>query len=425
MQSTYLTFVKVCRFHKIPQTEWHLNGQYNYIEFRNGSRIDLLDLKFLPRDPLYERFGSLEYSDGAVEEAGEVHYLAVDVLKSRVGRHLNNELGIKPCSLYTGNPAKNWTYLEFYKPWKEKRLGKSKAFIQALYKDNHFTAEAYGKQLNQIKDLVTRQRLMLGIWEYADSPDTMINFDFITDLFTNTITKKDKEKFLVCDLADIGQDRTVITLWEGLECYKIIVYQGQATDETEDDIKILLRDEKIPYSHTVIDKGGLGTGTVNHLKGTKGFLSNASPFRNPKTGREENFKNLRSQCGYKLAELVNNHKMSVKCDNMEWRDLIQQEMSQLKVKNQDKDTKRQIISKEEIKEILGHSPDFLDNLMMRMYFEYQTSLEDEIDVKLNYEYKQSPYQLPETLGGKKVDNPGPSFGEPQTPDVFGGQRRGW
>lgn len=53
MQSTYLTWVKVCAFHNIPRDDWKLNGQYNYIEFKNGSRIDLLDLKFLPTDPLY------------------------------------------------------------------------------------------------------------------------------------------------------------------------------------------------------------------------------------------------------------------------------------------------------------------------------------------------------------------------------------
>ncbi len=37
----------------------------------------------------------------------------------------------------------------------------------------------------------------------------------------------------------------------------------------------------------------------------------------------------------------------------------------------DKDVKRRIISKDEIKEPLGRSPDFADRLMMRMYFEVQ------------------------------------------------------
>src|SRR3990167_4971386 len=73
MGSSFITFQKVCKHHQIPRDDWKLNGQYNYIEFKNGSRIDLLDLKYTPSDPMYERFGSTEYTDGALDEAGEIH----------------------------------------------------------------------------------------------------------------------------------------------------------------------------------------------------------------------------------------------------------------------------------------------------------------------------------------------------------------
>src|SRR5438552_2965143 len=46
MQSTYVTWTKVCAHHRIPKADWKLNGQYHYIQFRNGSRIDLLDIKY-------------------------------------------------------------------------------------------------------------------------------------------------------------------------------------------------------------------------------------------------------------------------------------------------------------------------------------------------------------------------------------------
>ena len=105
MESTYITWCKVCQFHNIPKTDWKLNGQYNYIEFFNGSRIDLLDVKYLPSDPLYERFGSLEYTDGAIEECGEIHFMAFDVLKTRIGRHLNKEFNISATIALTGNPV--------------------------------------------------------------------------------------------------------------------------------------------------------------------------------------------------------------------------------------------------------------------------------------------------------------------------------
>ena len=104
MASSVETFKKVCTYHSIPDSDWKLNGQYNYIEFKNGSKIDLLDVDYQPSDPLYERFGSTEYTGGWLEEAGEINFGAFDVLKTRIGRHLYKEYGLHPKMLFTCNP---------------------------------------------------------------------------------------------------------------------------------------------------------------------------------------------------------------------------------------------------------------------------------------------------------------------------------
>ena len=132
MSSTYVTFLKVCAHHNIPHSIWKLNGQYNYIEFTNGSRIDLLDVQFQPRDPLYERFGSTEYTSGFLEEAGEMDFGAFDVLKSRIGRHMNKEYGIPPKIYLSCNPKKCWLYELFYKKWKNNTLPEGYVYIPAL-----------------------------------------------------------------------------------------------------------------------------------------------------------------------------------------------------------------------------------------------------------------------------------------------------
>ena len=77
-QSTLITFYKVCNQYGVDDTLYKYNGQYNYIELFKGSRIDLLDLQYKPGDPLYERYGSIEYTGGWIEA---VSYTHLDVYK--------------------------------------------------------------------------------------------------------------------------------------------------------------------------------------------------------------------------------------------------------------------------------------------------------------------------------------------------------
>lgn len=118
MNSTFVTWSKVCTHHGIPRDDWTLDGKYNVIRFKNGSTIDLLDVSYKPTDPLYERFGSTEYSHGFGEEVGEWHFLAFDVLKSRIGRHKviveGKDITPPPKFGLSANPSKGWARRVFY-----------------------------------------------------------------------------------------------------------------------------------------------------------------------------------------------------------------------------------------------------------------------------------------------------------------------
>jgi len=358
MESTFLTWCKVCQLHNIPKSDWKLNGQYNYIEFVNGSRIDLIDVKYLPSDPLFERFGSTEYTDGAIEETGEIHFLAYDVLKTRIGRHLNKEYGIKPTMALTGNPKKNWTYTNFYLPAKNGTLPENTKFIQSLYFDNPFTAEDYGKQLEGIKDKSTKERLMFGNWEYEDDPTTMIDPDTINDMFTNSHILEG-EKYIVADIARYGSDRAIITVWNGLALIDYIIFKTSSTIDIENSIMALRAKHQITNSHSLADEDGVGGGVVDHTK-CRGFVNNSKP-------ENARYQNLKTECGYKLAEVASG--IWIKCDLPESEiQMIRQELSMLKTYEADKDNKLRILPKEKIKELIGRSPDWLDIFIMRMYF---------------------------------------------------------
>ena len=358
MESTFLTWCKVCQFHNVPKNDWKLNGQYNYIEFINGSRIDLIDAKYLPSDPLYERFGSMEYTDGAIEETGEIHFLAYDVLKTRIGRHFNKEFGLPATMALTGNPKKNWTYTNFYLPNHNNTLAPEIAFIQSLYNDNPFTAIEYGKQLAQIKDKSTKERLMFGNWDYESDPTVMIGTDTINDMFTNSQIKSGLKR-IVADIARYGSDRAIITVWDELILVEYTIFNISATTEIETCINALRAKYNIPASQTIVDEDGVGGGIVDHLK-CKGFVNNSRPF-NPV------YQNLKTECGYKLAEEAAN--IWIKCDMPDSEiEIIRLELSMLRTYEADKDNKLRILPKEKIKELIGRSPDWLDVFIMQMYF---------------------------------------------------------
>jgi hypothetical protein len=138
-------------------------------------------------------------------------------------------------------------------------------------------------------------------------------------------------------------------------------------DITAEEIKKIERDEKVPRSHILIDEDGIGGGVMDMLPGAKGFIANSVPVL--QKDLKQNYQNLKAQCTYLMAEYVNDHKISITNCEQITKDLIIAELEQIKSKDPDKDGKRKIIGKEEIKEVLSHSPDYADNIMMRMWFE--------------------------------------------------------
>jgi len=378
MGSTYITFCKVSHFHNLPQDTWSLNAMYNYILFANGSRIDFLDMKFAPRDPLYERFGSMEFTGGALEEVGEINFTGFDMLKSRIGRHYNQKYNIPSKILLTCNPKKNWAYRLFYKPWRGNNQDKDKCFIQSLYYDNPYTVDQYKENLSSITDRVMKQRLMFGLWEYDDDPSKLFEYDKILDIFTNNAERG--VKYCTVDQSGRGRDKAVVTLWEGFYVYGIKTYQIGISSTQLDKI---LQDEKIPRSRCVVDEDGVGFGLVRDLEGVKGFVNNASAIKKNKKPHQDqekaevNYASLKAQCWDLLSTYVNQATPNTpsigiyRTISQENKDLLIQDLDAMKQTNVGKDQPFRVSTKEDIFEDIRRSSDIGDTLMFRMFFELE------------------------------------------------------
>jgi hypothetical protein len=364
-ESSLITFYKVCAEYEVKRdADYKYNGQDHYIEFTGGSRIDLLDLRYLPSDPLYERYGSIEYTGGWIEEGGEINFGAYDTLKTRIGRCLNDKYGIKRKLFISCNPKKNWMYFIFYKPYTKGELKPDMCYLPCLVQENPYIETDYIDALRSTTDKVKRERLLKGSWDYDDNPNALCSYDSILEIFNNRIAEKNSRHYLTADIARYGSDKARIAVWDGFVIVDYKCYDICKTTEIQDCINFFRVKYRISKFRAVADEDGVGGGVVDNCD-ISGFVNNSKPFN------DENYKNLQTQCGYKLAEYINDGKVGFDAEISESeKENIIIELEQIQTHNADSDGKLQLKPKDLIKEDIGHSPDWRDLFLMRMYFLY-------------------------------------------------------
>jgi len=334
------------------------NGQHNYFELHNESKVFYIECKYYPSDPEYHRFGSLQFTRGWFEEIGQIHTMAVINLSAAVGRWKNTDYSLKRKILMTCNPYKGYAYNNFYLPDKKGTLPEYRKFIQSLPSDNKYLTKDYHNVLNRLPEN-ERQRLKFGNWEYDDDPAAMIGTDVINNMFSN-IYVSGGIKYIVADIARYGSDRAIIAVWDGLILIQYLAFDISSTVTIQNAINALRVQNDIQLSNIIVDEDGIGGGVKDSLN-CKGFVNNSKPVNS-------NYQNLKTECGYKLAEIVTS--IWIKCELPdEEMELIKQELGMLKTYDSDKDGKLRILPKEKIKEVIGRSPDWLDVFIMRMFYE--------------------------------------------------------
>jgi hypothetical protein len=270
--------------------------------------------------------------------------------------------------LGTCNPAKNWVYANFYLKQKNGTIESDKRFIQALPKDNPHLPASYLESLLTL-DENSKQRLYFGNWEYDNDPAKLIDFEKIQNVFSNTFVEGG-EMYISADIARFGSDKMVICVWSGFRVVELYTMNKSSITEIAQIIRDFAFKYKIPMANVIADEDGVGGGVVDIL-GCKGFVNNSKPML--VDNQIVQYQNLKSQCYFKLAEVIQADQMYINCNDGSVIDEITKELEQVKRDKVDSDGKLTIVSKETVKQYIGRSPDYSDALMMRMYFCFKIS----------------------------------------------------
>ena len=368
-QTTLATYFKFLDDYKIPESQkWIYNAQDSAIRFSNWSEILLLDLAYLPSDPLYQRFGSLELTWWYIDESAEIDEQCVTIIMTRIWRQKNDDYWISPKLLEWFNPDKWHVYRRYYKPWKEWTLPKYRIFIPALATDNKRLPKSYIEQLSKANE-VTKQRLLYGNFDYDDTPWRLFDYNKILDSFSSK-TPYNKRKYISCDVARQGKDKCVIFVWEWYNIIDYTVFDTSTVPEIIEEIRYYQNKYWVDNQRTIVDEDWVWWWVVDWL-GCIWFVNNSTPV-SPYGARvnnylKRNYANLKTQCYFELARVVNDWICYFDVDS-EIKDKLSEELDIIVQVDIDKDSKVKIISKEEIKDKLWRSPDYSDACMMRCYF---------------------------------------------------------
>lgn len=249
----------------------------------------------------------------------------------------------------------------------------------------HIPITEIHKAKEELDGITYKQEILA---EYVENSGALFKYTALLDMFSNTITKG-KEKYMVVDVADDGTDKTIFSYWNDLELYRIEQFEQLNTEGIINHIREKASEERIPYSQICVDAIGVGAGVASSslLSGIIGYKSSFSAFKidrdmvklphvhyTKEAPRYTEYKNLRSQCVFHLADLVNNHNIAVKIDDVRIKEKIIEELSHYQDASQG-DGKRMATPKEDIKELIGRSPDLTDTMIMRMYFALRQKLD--------------------------------------------------
>lgn len=255
---------------------------------------------------------------------------------------------------------------------------KSFSFIKADLKYNKILLKNDTSYFGSLKNqsAAMRARELSGCWNPVEMGEDLIKISQMERCFHNDEMTGDGIKRASCDVAFEGGDSCVLFLWIGWHVADVFVCKLDSV-ATCNAIDAKLKEWGVLQQNFTYDLNGLG-------QTFKGYFKHAIPFNNVEAVQpkfKNIYDNIKSQCAYMFAERMQNGDMSFNSsvldrrysgkgfENRKVHDILLNERRAIKQDESKMDKGWCLIKKSDMKKLVGHSPDFLEALIMRMIFE--------------------------------------------------------
>lgn len=207
------------------------------------------------------------------------------------------------------------------------------------------------------KDLPPPVFAALYLAEALEEQNQLIKNNKIIDLFTNNCSKG--HKYITADVA-FTNDFFCFLVWDG---FNVIDYFYKSNIDAKTLCDILNEYEKkylVPRSNIIYNSDGLGEYLKSYLPGAVGINNGMkSPY--------PDYANIKDCFYYYLADHVNNNKLAITCDvDIVFKQKLISQFQMIKMSS-DIGNKLKVLSKHEIKQCIGESPDISEAFIYRMF----------------------------------------------------------
>jgi len=213
----------------------------------------------------------------------------------------------------------------------------------------------------------------LYLCQGTTDPSLLVEYGAVADLWTNEHVPEG-DKCLIADIALHGSDKFVMGLWSGWRLKEVTVMTKKTPQEVEAILKGKATEHGIGRSHIVYDADGLGTYLKSYLQGGTSYQGGTVAL--PLVGQKLSYQNLRAQCHFRTADLINARGMYF--ETSAYREEIEQELyATLRTNGTNTAGMWGIYPKDHpeqgAKVRLGRSPDLSDMIVMRQFLSLTAS----------------------------------------------------